>query len=164
MKRLKILLFFLIFSNFYSQSLKGIIKDSINYKKTVFNLKLTNNSDGKEYFSHTNQEGKYEFNDLKNGVYILSIIYDNYYLNNKFDIKVNGETKGNFYISKYCKYNENKNGICPNCKSKENVLPILYGLTTASFMRKNKNKYYFGGCEISGCDPKWFCKKDKLEF
>ncbi len=63
-----------------------------------------------------------------------------------------------------CGYRENKSSICPKCKGDKKVLPIFYGLAPGKFMKKNKNKFYFGGCELMGCDPKWYCKTDQLKF
>lgn len=63
-----------------------------------------------------------------------------------------------------CRYRENKSSICPICKTDKKVLPIFYGLTTLKFMRENKKKYYFGDCEITGCDPKYYCKTDHYKF
>ncbi|MEJ8606727.1 hypothetical protein JSO61_009675 [Riemerella anatipestifer] len=164
MKKIQNLILFFIFTLIKSQSLNGFIKDSINIENRVFNLKLKNIETEKEYFSHTEIDGKYEFQNIKNGNYILSIIYNNNYSNNQFKVNVNGITTQNFYLTKYCRFSENKDGICPICKSKQNVIPIFYGLTTRKFMKKNKSKYHFRGCEISSCDPKWYCKNDKLEF
>ncbi len=64
----------------------------------------------------------------------------------------------------YCHYTENKSSVCPICNTDKKVLSIFYGLTTKKFMRENKRKYYFGGCEITGCDPKWYCKTDNYKF
>lgn len=164
MKAIQILFLLFISIHIESQSLNGIIKDSVNTKNKVFNLKLKSLETEKEYFSHTEIDGKYEFQNIRDGKYVLSVIYNNYYLNNQFTVNVNGDTTNNFFLTKYCRFSENKDGICPVCKSKQNVLPFFYGLTTGKFMKKNKNKYHFGGCEISGCDPKWYCKKDKFEF
>ncbi|MRM83905.1 hypothetical protein [Riemerella anatipestifer] len=164
MKRVQILVLVFILTFIKSQSLNGFIKDSINTKNKVFNLKLKNIETEKEYFSHTGIDGKYEFQNISNGKYILSVIYNNHYLNNEFSIDINGNTTHNFHLTKYCKFSENTDGICPICKSNQNVLPIFYGLTTTKFIKKNKNKYHFRGCEISSCDPKWYCKKDNLEF
>ncbi len=163
MKHLQILLIFLFFNTVNSQSLSGIIRDSLNRSEKYFNLKLKNIETGNEYYSHANLDGKYVFENIQNGKYILNFT-DNFYLNNQFEVKINGKTNADFYVSKYCKYNENKNGICPICKSKQDVIPIFYGLTTWKFEKKNRKKYHFKGCEISGCDPKWYCKKDQLEF
>lgn len=76
----------------------------------------------------------------------------NYFSQNKINDSIN------------CSYRENKSSVCPKCKSEKKVLPIFYGLTTGKFMKKNKNKFYFGGCELTGCDPKWYCKTDQLKF
>ena len=164
MKQTLYFLLFLAFIQFSAQSLSGVLKDSTNQRKVVFNLKLKNIENKKEYFSHTDENGTYEFLNLKNGVYILSVIYDNFYLENKFDVQISGSTKANFYLKKFCKFRKNKTNICPVCKTNAGVQPIFYGLTTTTFMKKNKKKYHFGGCELSGCDPNWYCQKDKTEF
>ena len=63
-----------------------------------------------------------------------------------------------------CSFRENQSSICPICKRDKNTLPIFYGLTTGKFYKKNRKKYYFGDCEITGCDPKYYCKTDNYKF
>src|SRR5690606_11754332 len=139
MRRFNILLFFLIVTQIHSQSLNGYIRDSINRYERFFNLKLKNADHRAEYFSQTNRDGQYECTNLTEGNYVLNIL-DRDYLNNQFNIKINGDTNANFYVLKYCKYNENKNGSCPVCESKQNAVPIFYGLTTLKFEKKNRKK------------------------
>jgi len=63
--------------------------------------------------------------------------------------------------SPICKYSK-ENKVCPNCKSEEFVVPIVYGLV---FLKKeDADKYFLGGCVTFGCDPFWYCKKDDLRF
>ena len=132
-------------------------------KKIIFKLKLVNLTNEEEYLSETDSNGNYIFDNVKSGNYILNILNDNYQQNNKFDVKIIGKTTASFFVSQYCQYNYS-NGICPICKSKKNVLQIIYGLPNEKFWRKNKKKYHLGGCEITICDPKWYCEKDRVEF
>jgi hypothetical protein len=62
----------------------------------------------------------------------------------------------------YCRYEASeKNNSCPVCKKKRNVIPVLYGLPAGEMDEEN---YYYAGCEITCCDPHWYCKKDKITF
>ncbi|WP_299180759.1 hypothetical protein [uncultured Chryseobacterium sp.] len=128
-----------------------------------FELKLTNEISKKVYFQRTNQNKEFEFKDLVDGIYKLQVLNEDY-KQNIFEIKFSQKLNQIFYVEKLCKYRENKSKVCPNCKSDKKVVPIFYGLTTGKFMKQNRNKYHFEGCEISNCDPSWYCKKDKLEF
>jgi len=165
MRFLYLLIFLITSFHLNAQNLKGEIIDSLTKKfyTPEFELKLTNLVNNKTYFQKTNQNREFEFKDLEKGNYQLQILNENY-TQNVFQIELDKTLNRIFYIEKFCKYRENKSKICPNCKSDKNVVAIFYGLTTGKFMKKNINKYHFAGCEISNCDPKWYCKKDKLEF
>ncbi len=166
MKFRYILLFLFIYSNCFSQSLDGIIKDSLHFEKfskPVFEVKLTAKQNRKTFFTSTNINGRFTFSNLENGEYELKILNEEY-KNNIFNIIVSGTTNENLFVKKYCSFNENKSNICPICKSNKNVLPIFYGLTTTTFIKQNKTKYHFSGCQLTGCDPKFYCKKDREEF
>lgn len=66
-----------------------------------------------------------------------------------------------------CFYNKNvKQKICPLCKKKDKVIPILYGLTVpkTGVPTFKYGEYEPAGCEISDCDPTWYCKRDNLRF
>ncbi|QIG88662.1 hypothetical protein G6R40_02810 [Chryseobacterium sp. POL2] len=159
-------LFFLIFSTqLIAQKLNGKIIDSLikRHNTPEFELKLTNQSNNKIYFQKTNQNQEFEFKELEKGLYKLQILNEEY-KENIFKIDLNKNINEIFYVEKFCQYRANKSKVCPNCISENDVIPIFYGLTTGRFMKKNKKKYHFAGCEISNCDPKWYCKKDKLEF
>jgi len=148
-----------------AQNFKGEIIDSLQKKfyTPEFELKLTNELNNKAYFQKTNQNREFEFQNLEKGTYKLQILNEDY-KQNIFKIVFDKNLNKIFYAEKFCKYRLNKSKICPNCKSEKEVIPIFYGLTSGKFMKKNKNKYHFAGCEISNCDPKWFCKKNKLKF
>jgi len=165
-KKVPILIFLILFSFCNAQNLNGKIKDSLIFRKSenpIFNLKLINEKTKKELKTSTNQNGEFEFQNLENGMYKLTIQNDDYQ-QNEFNIDFNKNLSKTFFVEKFCKYRVNKSKVCSICKSDKNVVPIFYGLTTKKFMKKNKKKYHFAGCEISSCDPKWYCKTDKTEF
>lgn len=55
--------------------------------------------------------------------------------------------------------------ICPICKSNKDVLKIIYGLPNKKLMKQaEKDIVHLGGCVVNPCYPKYYCKKDKLEF
>lgn len=70
-----------------------------------------------------------------------------------------------------CKYDRSANlKECPVCHKSDQVIPIVYGLLVSipdSNRKKKKHKqsdFYPGGCEITCCDPNWYCRRDKIEF
>ena len=81
------------------------------------------------------------------------------------NVKIKPDTVLYFNINIHpCKYDK-KNKICPLCKKKNNVIPIAYGYPSPKLIESaSKKKVYLGGCVISGCDPNWYCKKDKTKF
>ena len=108
-------------------------------------------------------DGNFRFSNIENGDYQFTI-NNEFYDKNLFLIKISGDTSLNIFVKKFCQYHENKTSVCPKCKSSQKVVPIFYGLTTLDFMKKNKKKYHFAGCELSYCMPNWYCKRDRLEF
>ena len=54
---------------------------------------------------------------------------------------------------------------CPIDGKSKNVILILYGLPRERTIRKmKKGKVKLGGCEVTGCEPNWFCKEHSQEF
>ncbi|MCJ7933120.1 MAG: hypothetical protein MUW56_05655 [Chryseobacterium sp.] len=166
---MKIIISFLtIFSICTSaQSLNGTIRDTLLYKESnapIFVLKLTDILYKNEFHGYTDSNGHFESENLKDGKYRLNIAENNNYIKNEYLLNVKGDTVVNLIAVKYCPYKENKSLVCPVCRRDKNVLPIFYGLTTWKFEKKNRKKYYFGGCEVSGCDPKYYCNTDRVKF
>lgn len=167
MKRLLLIFVLSLFSiNSYAQSLSGKVLDTLisrKYDRVQFKIKLKKINSEKEYFSTSDMDGNFRFSNIENGDYQFTI-NNEFYDKNIFLIKINGDTSLNFFVKKFCQYHENKTSVCPKCKSSQKVVPIFYGLTTLDFMKKNKKKYHFAGCELSYCMPNWYCKRDRLEF
>jgi hypothetical protein len=62
-----------------------------------------------------------------------------------------------------CPYKEHS-GIKPSCFDghKDKIIPVVYGLPKSSTLKKaKKGKVYLGGCEITGCEPAYYCKIHK---
>ena len=167
MKRLLLIFVLSLLSiTFYAQSLSGKVRDTIisrKYDRVQFEIKLKKINSEKEYFSTSDMDGNFRFSNIENGDYQFTI-NNEFYDKNLFLIKINGDTSLNIFVKKFCQYHENKTSVCPKCKSSKKVVPIFYGLTTLDFMKKNKKKYHFAGCELSYCMPNWYCKRDSLEF
>ncbi|GAB1345848.1 hypothetical protein MASR1M29_16230 [Cloacibacterium normanense] len=167
MKRFFLIFVLSLFSiTSYTQSLSGKVRDTLNirkYDRVQFEIKLKKINSEKEYFSTSDMDGNFRFSNIENGDYQFTI-NNEFYDKNIFLIKINGDTSLNIFVKKFCQYHENKTSVCPKCKSSEKVVPIFYGLTTLDFMKKNKKKYHFAGCELSYCMPNWYCKRDRLEF
>jgi hypothetical protein len=68
-----------------------------------------------------------------------------------------------------CSHNKNsKQKICPVCKKNDEVIPILYGLmgfdAKGNSFFKDYGEFMPGGCNVSPCDPTWYCKRDDCRF
>ena len=60
---------------------------------------------------------------------------------------------------------DTKDKTCPICNKKDETIPIVYGYPGKKLTKDaKKGKVILGGCVISGCDPRWYCKRDKKEF
>ncbi len=55
--------------------------------------------------------------------------------------------------------------ICPKCNQNKDVTKIFYGMPTEKYLKLGEEgKIRLGGCMINECSPKYYCKKDNLEF
>lgn len=56
---------------------------------------------------------------------------------------------------------------CPKCRRKDMVQPILYGFDANDPAKEHEAPVVAGhnaGYDVTGCDPNWFCKRDKMSF
>jgi hypothetical protein len=93
-----------------------------------------------------------------------------YYLSvDSIDI-INGSMRSiTIQFPKNCEYNRRgRNNMCPQCKRSDKVLPIRYGLAIPFYDERGKirkePRSHPGGCDVSDCDPGWYCERNKLEF
>jgi hypothetical protein len=53
--------------------------------------------------------------------------------------------------------------VCPYCREKDEVIPILYGFPThEAFKKADRGELYLGGLDISPYN--YYCKRDDREF
>lgn len=53
--------------------------------------------------------------------------------------------------------------VCPYCREKDEVIPILYGFPThEAFKKADRGEVYLGGLDISPYN--YYCKRDDREF
>jgi hypothetical protein len=58
-------------------------------------------------------------------------------------------------------------GYKPKCPfgHSDNIIPIVYGMPGKKLMEKSQHgKIYLGGCLISDCDPRYYCRLHKIEI
>jgi hypothetical protein len=61
-------------------------------------------------------------------------------------------------------YTTNAKSVCIN-RHKDQIVPILYGFPTKRQIKKAKDgKLHLGGCVVTDCDPKYYCRVHKREL
>ena len=108
------------------------------------------------YFMDSIPVGSQSFLFYASG-YQDTIVYD-------IPFKKDSITYVNILYPTFCKYSDMKSN-CPICLKKNKVIPIIYGYPSDKMRKKNEQgKIRLGGCILTGCDPKWYYKKDNKEF
>ena len=83
-------------------------------------------------------------------------------------VSANQTTELHITILSTCKYDKTaRNKECPVCHKTDETIPIVYGLLVSagkSKKRKKKETFYSGGCEVTCCDPNWYCRRDEITF
>lgn len=82
-----------------------------------------------------------------------------------FKVSKVGETLVLNKVPKTCDFNKSaKKPKCHLCKTKKHVIPYLYGRPTAELNEKSeKGLVKLGGCVITECSPRWYCKKHQTD-
>lgn len=163
----------LMFSSFgFTQTalIKGTLIDRITREPYVrVNLKLV----GTDQKTYSGLDGEFEFDSLAPGRYQLWIenrfADDDYYQEGEsywFNVPNNDTTTIVVEVVLRCVYEMHENDKrCPSCHKKNEVIPISYGLLIGGIpLKHGKETFYDGGCEITGCDPHWYCRRDHTKF
>ena len=161
-----LLIAFCIQSNYGQGTLKVKVIDTKTEAKCInCNVKLIE----LELSQLTDSNGICTFKMIDSGLYSISII-------SEFDSlkisEINVQNKQITWLSSdltvYCQYKKSKHdNICPICHKNDKVLKITYGFMdfeNKKDLKEYNKKYYNGGCNISKCDPNWYCKRNKLKF
>ena len=166
MRSIIILASFLILIQYsFSQTgtIKGYIHDPNENQGFPFaNISLVDQS----IKTITDPSGHFKIDSIPTGRYDLNISFIGYRDTTLTAIHIVKDTIISLRINypPLCIYNE-QNQICPLCKKKDKVIPIQYGLPSKALIKDaKKGKVRLGGCVVSGCDPYWFCTRDKRAF
>jgi hypothetical protein len=109
--------------------------------------------------------GHFEFNNIASGIFKLGISFVGYQPYNIPEIVVFNDSIINLEIKYPCPNgNKKSKKICPY-GHRNNIIPIEYGLPSMKRMKRaEKGKCDLGGCIVTECDPKWYCKEHKIRF
>ncbi len=111
----------------------------------------------------------FKFESLPSDTFTISFSQPSYPYSGRYIVNLNdGEIENlNVPYSSTCPYEKTKDGICPVCKKKDEVIPIRYGLLAVKIEKNkkpSKRKYKPGGCIVMDCQPSWFCERDQKDF
>jgi Carboxypeptidase regulatory-like domain len=122
-----------------------------------------NKANGKQHFLQTDINGRFKIS-VKPAKYRLRIqmLGKCDTVIHSIEVKDTTSVAVEVILPPYCRYDATeKKGICPLCNKKKHVVPILYGLPAGEM---DESACYYAGCEITCCDPHWYCKKHKITF
>lgn len=153
----------------YGQTVKGTVIDIKRNKPISFAIITFLTKDKERHVEFSNETGGFTFSNLPSNKYTITFSSIGYQDTSFMDIFINGDTTINLGYIRNCPYDETiNNKICPKCHKKNSVIPIIYGLPVSlngeDPTKGNGKKFILAGCEISDCDPNWFCRRDKLSF
>jgi Carboxypeptidase regulatory-like domain len=113
--------------------------------------------------SKTNENGEFKIIKVPQGKYKVIIrFYDREaLLSEQIEIASNKTTKLNGTFPNQCETIEKR---CPRGHV-DLLISIHYGLPSSELMTDaNMGKVRLGGCIVTHCDPKWYCKKHRISF
>ncbi len=111
----------------------------------------------------TNQTGDFEINQVKPGIYSLKLQFLGFRERTIEGIKIyeNRIEVLNLIHPDSCVQSRR---FCPKGHSND-LIPIVYGLPGKKLVKQSENgKVKLGGCIVTDCDPKWYCKNHQIEF
>ena len=164
-----VLLFYLCYGLSVAQTgkLTGHLVVDKNEKKRIAGHTSIFLGIGSSKIAFPDKDLNFSFDSLFSGITLLRIIgaiqMDTLIKN----ILIQDGKTTHLEITLRCKYDKNKKDrTCPKCRKKDQSIPIAYGLLvdTGKKSKQKEKEFFTGGCVISGCDPNWYCKRDKIKF
>ncbi|SDL75580.1 Carboxypeptidase regulatory-like domain-containing protein [Salinimicrobium catena] len=143
-------------------TIKGHVWDTLQNKAIATHLYLP----GFNRKTATDVNGNFLLEHIPAGTYTLKVRTLSYPEKTIEAITIQGDTviELNFLFPPECIYIHNTMN-CPVCNKKDEVIPVVYGMPTEKTMKKaDQGKVKLGGCVVSDCEPKWYCKRDKRWF
>lgn len=167
-----LLLLFISSQELSTGTIRGNVFD-VNTQMPVINASVRTINATKSVY--TDSSGNFEIENVEPGLNDLNIRFNWYDDSTLKNIKVSDVEITELLINydSYCQYSK-ADSICPVCLKIDKVIPIEYGYLVITekehkkIYDKNQNEdlrtFKSGGCEISGCDPFWYCKRDSISF
>ncbi len=154
-----------------AQSLAGKVFDVVNEMPLAnASVTLLDQSGKRMDLQKTDTAGTFTFKAVPTGKYSIRLVplgrRDTLFKNIK-----SGDTLLNLNYYIYCQYDKSrKDKSCPICRKIDQVILVYYGLPVFDPQNPDKVKVpslgevHFAGCEMTGCDAHWYCKRDKESF
>ena len=145
---------------------KIIIRDIFKNDPDIAKLTVeANNHRKKKYTIDLKDQLTFRFDSLDFIGWTITV--SNQQLNKNTRLYIGGITKDTLIEIIFpapCEYDSSfVSKMCPKCKKENKVIPIKYGFVNGP--DKNDLKTYkIGGCIIRDCQPRYYCKRDKLDF
>ena len=164
-----------IFSHFFlmsgvsaiAQTIRGTVIDLASGQPMSFTSIQLVRGGIKGDYQLTDAKGEFVFRNLNEGIYAIRVLpvakKDTLFSN----FKIPGDSVIRLSYIIYCQYDKAKNDkTCPVCKKSDKVIPISYGLPVYDPHKKESDNVetYNAGCEVTYCDPHWYCKRNKVSF
>jgi hypothetical protein len=115
----------------------------------------------------TDATGAFSFANLPLGTYEVVLDMSGYRRESQADIQVTARpTTLTIPFPGPCRYRYPSHRL-PACVGghTDQFIPIVYGFPNARTMQRAKQgKVYLGGCEVTGCDPKYYCPLHQKEL
>lgn len=169
MRLLLLIVLFVYGRSAYSQTVSGKLTDTKQNKPIAYASVLLFSKENTRRAVMSDQGGAFTFKGVKPGKYSITISSTEYRDTTFSNILVDGDTALHLTYYNYCQYDYSLNNrTCPKCNKRNAVIPIMYGLPVSTDgedpQKLDGIKYILAGCETTGCDPHWYCKRDKLSF
>lgn len=106
----------------------------------------------------TNQDGFFVLPVVPVGVYQVQVQLISYRIKTvRYVAAVSNPAPLQILLPGFCPYSSRGKPECVGGHT-NHLLPIAYGLPSARTMARAKaGKIYLGGCEVTGCDPRYYC-------
>jgi hypothetical protein len=149
----------------FSLGQTGIIEGKVYDTEEGQSLEFANVwLDSSKIGTTTDSNGQFKIDSIPFGVYNLRVSYIGYPDTTIHGLNVlkDKPIKINVTLSNSCPYTyRDTSRICGICNKSDKVIPIVYGIPIGKLDHEN---YYYAGCEITYCNPDWYCKRDKNKF
>ncbi|WP_345258362.1 carboxypeptidase-like regulatory domain-containing protein [Flaviaesturariibacter amylovorans] len=164
-----LLLVFLLPVRATAQALQGTLTDTRSGSTVPFAGYYLKGAGGPARGTSADGNGRFRFDGVAPGTYSLRFSAIGYRDTTFTGIRVGGDTTLRLFYADYCVYAAaRQHKTCPACRRTDKVIPIRYGLpvsrTGKDPARGNGTRFLLAGCEVTGCDPAWYCRRDQTRF